>query len=57
MRDRRADFSGSPPPSGGFEPPGGGFDTGRPPRRERSGGAPRRERDYEPRKRGFDDDQ
>ena len=57
MRDRRADFSGSPPPSGGFEPPGGGFDSGRPPRRERSGGAPRRERDYEPRKRGFDDDQ
>jgi len=57
MRDRRADFSGSPPPSGGFEPPGGGFDSGRPPRRERSTSAPRRERDYEPRKRGFDDDQ
>jgi hypothetical protein len=29
---------------------------GRPPRR-REGGPPRRERDYEPRKRGFDDDQ
>jgi hypothetical protein len=56
MRDRRADFSGSPPPApGGFDPPGGGFDSGRPPRRERSA-APRRERDYEPRKRGFDDD-
>src|SRR5215470_10917460 len=45
---------------GGFDPGGGGgggFDQGRPPRRERGGGGPRRERDYEPRKRGFDDDQ
>ncbi len=52
MRDRRADFSG-PPPSAAPE-----GDAGRPRRRE--GGAPdrpRRERDYEPRKRGFDDDQ
>lgn len=61
MRDRRADFSGGPPNSG---PPGGGFDgggggggdAGRPPRRGPSD-RPRRERDYEPRKRGFDDDQ
>lgn len=54
MRDRRADFSG-PPPSAA---PEGAGDFGRPRRRE--GGAPdrpRRERDYEPRKRGFDDDQ
>jgi len=54
MRDRRADFSGGPPPAPG------GFDAGevaRPARRERTGGPPRRERDYEPRKRGFDDDQ
>jgi hypothetical protein len=53
MRDRRADFSG-PPPSGGFD----GGEITRPARRH--GGAPdrpRRERDYEPRKRGFDDDQ
>lgn len=50
MRDRRADFSGG----GGFDG-GGGGDAGRPQRR-RDGG-PRRDRDYEPRKRGFDDDQ
>ena len=58
MRDRRADFSGGPPPpSGGFD--GGGAEVTRPQRRH-GGGAPdrpRRERDYEPRKRGFDDDQ
>jgi hypothetical protein len=55
MRDRRADFSG---PGGGGGAPGGfeGGDAGRPQRR-RDGGGPRRERDYEPRKRGFDDDQ
>jgi RNA recognition motif-containing protein len=56
MRDRRADFSGGPPP------PGGGFDGAevtRPARRHQGGAPdrPRRERDYEPRKRGFDDDQ
>ena len=64
MRDRRADFSGGPP-SGGLDGGGGGAggDFGRPPRRREGGpgggGAdrPRRERDYEPRKRGFDDDQ
>lgn len=56
MRDRRADFSGGPP-SGGFEQGGGGGDFGRPPRRHTSPDRPRRERDYEPRKRGFDDDQ
>ncbi|WP_083856315.1 RNA recognition motif domain-containing protein [Reyranella massiliensis] len=53
MRDRRADFSGPPPAAAAPE-----GDFGRPRRRE--GGAPdrpRRERDYEPRKRGFDDDQ
>jgi hypothetical protein len=59
MRDRRADYSGAPP-APGFDSGGGGggFDSGggRPPRR-REGGPPRRERDYEPRKRGFDDDQ
>jgi RNA recognition motif-containing protein len=57
MRDRRADFSGGPPAPGGFD--GGGAEVTRPQRR-REGGAPdrpRRERDYEPRKRGFDDDQ
>jgi RNA recognition motif-containing protein len=55
MRDRRADFSGAPPAPGGFDsaPPAGDKS---PPRR-REGGPPRRERDYEPRKRGFDDDQ
>ena len=55
MRDRRADFSGGGG-GGGGAPEGGGFDAGRPQRR-RDGGPPRRERDYEPRKRGFDDDQ
>jgi hypothetical protein len=57
MRDRRADFSGGPagaPPSGGFE--GGGGEVARPQRR-RDAGPQRRDRDYEPRKRGFDDDQ
>ena len=53
MRDRRADFSGGG--GGGAPDSGGGFDAGRPQRR-REGGPPRRERDYEPRKRGFDDD-
>jgi hypothetical protein len=57
MRDRRADFSGAPPagPDGGA--PGAEFS--RPARRPDRGAAdrPRRERDYEPRKRGFDDDQ
>ena len=58
MRDRRADFSGGPgggpaPAPGGFEPAG---DAARPARR-RDAGPQRRERDYEPRKRGFDDDQ
>jgi hypothetical protein len=53
MRDRRADFSGAPPAPGSFEAPAGDKS---PPRR-REGGPPRRERDYEPRKRGFDDDQ
>ena len=54
MRDRRADFSSAPP-----APPAEGGDFGKPARRF-GGGAPdkpRRERDYEPRKRGFDDDQ
>jgi RNA recognition motif-containing protein len=51
MRDRRADFSGPPPAPGGFE-----GEVSRPARR-RDAGPPRRERDYEPRKRGFDDDQ
>ena len=58
MRDRRADFSGGGG-GGGFDPNAGaapGGDGGRPPRRDR-GGPQRRERDYEPRKRGFDDDQ
>lgn len=57
MRDRRADFSGGPPAGVDGGPAGGDF--GRPPRRPDRGGAdrPRRERDYEPRKRGFDDDQ
>jgi hypothetical protein len=57
MRDRRADFSGGPPPApGGFD---GGGEVARPQRRHGSGAPdrPRRERDYEPRKRGFDDDQ
>jgi hypothetical protein len=60
MRDRRADFSGGGG-GGGFDPGAGagggaGGDMGRPQRR-REGGPQRRERDYEPRKRGFDDDQ
>lgn len=57
MRDRRADFSGAPP-AVGAPADAGAADVSRPRRRE--GGAPdrpRRERDYEPRKRGFDDDQ
>jgi hypothetical protein len=55
MRDRRADFSGAPPSpgGGGFEPPA---EAARPQRR-RDAGPQRRDRDYEPRKRGFDDDQ
>jgi RNA recognition motif. (a.k.a. RRM, RBD, or RNP domain) len=56
MRDRRADFSGGPPPApGGFD----GAEVTRPARRHQGGAPdrPRRERDYEPRKRGFDDDQ
>jgi RNA recognition motif. (a.k.a. RRM, RBD, or RNP domain) len=55
MRDRRADFSGAPPPAGGFD----GAEVTRPARRHQGGAPdrPRRERDYEPRKRGFDDDQ
>ena len=55
MRDRRADFSGAPPAPGGFDS-GGGAEVTRPVRR-RDAPSPRRERDYEPRKRGFDDDQ
>lgn len=57
MRDRRADFSGGPPPAGGgFD--GGGGEVSRPARRHQGApDRPRRERDYEPRKRGFDDDQ
>src|SRR5215468_8775554 len=47
---------GPRPPYGGGGGEGGGFDSGRPQRR-RDGGPPRRDRDYEPRKRGFDDDQ
>ena len=55
MRDRRADFSGAPP-SGGFEPPS--TEVAKPVRRRDAPGPDkRRERDYEPRKRGFDDDQ
>jgi RNA recognition motif-containing protein len=63
MRDRRADFSGGPGGPGGAPPPsgfdsggGGGGDFNRQRRREGSD-RPRRDRDYEPRKRGFDDDQ
>ena len=53
MRDRRADFSSAPPP-----PPAEGGDFGKPARRFGGGpDRPRRDRDYEPRKRGFDDDQ
>ena len=58
MRDRRADFSGSPPPAGGGFDGGGGGEVSRPARRHQGApDRPRRERDYEPRKRGFDDDQ
>jgi RNA recognition motif-containing protein len=59
MRDRRADFSGAPPPAGGgFDGGGGGGEVARPVRRHQGApDRPRRERDYEPRKRGFDDDQ
>jgi hypothetical protein len=62
MRDRRADFSGGPPAGGGFDNSGAGGaggaggDFARPARRH-GADRPRRERDYEPRKRGFDDDQ
>jgi RNA recognition motif-containing protein len=58
MRDRRADFSGAPPAGGGFDS-GGGAEVTKPARRHQGGAPdrPRRERDYEPRKRGFDDDQ
>lgn len=56
MRDRRADFSGAPPAAGGFDSPGG--EVAKPVRRRDAPGPDkRRERDYEPRKRGFDDDQ
>src|SRR5262245_62027189 len=57
MRDRRADFSGGggAPGGGGAFEGGGGGDAGRQQRRRDD--RPRRERDYEPRKRGFDDDQ
>ncbi len=55
MRDRRADYS-SAPPSGGYEQSGG--EVAKPVRRRDAPGPDkRRERDYEPRKRGFDDDQ
>ena len=58
MRDRRADFSGGPPPAGGGFDGGGGAEVTRPARRHQGPpDRPRRERDYEPRKRGFDDDQ
>lgn len=62
MRDRRADFSGGGGGAGGGGggAPGGGYDPGADmgrPQRRREGGPHRRERDYEPRKRGFDDDQ
>jgi RNA recognition motif-containing protein len=58
MRDRRADFSGGPGAGGGFDSGGGGGGAGDPGRQQRRrDDRPRRERDYEPRKRGFDDDQ
>jgi RNA recognition motif-containing protein len=59
MRDRRADFSGGPGGGGGFDSgAGGGGGAGDPGRQQRRrDDRPRRERDYEPRKRGFDDDQ
>jgi hypothetical protein len=60
MRDRRADFSGAPPgapPAGGFDGAPSG-DAPRPDRRREGGGGHHdRKRDYEPRKRGFDDDE
>ena len=58
MRDRRADFSGPPgaPPGGGFDGAPSG-DAPRPDRRREGGGHHDRRRDYEPRKRGFDDDE
>ncbi len=56
MRDRRADFSGGGGGGGGGAPPSGGFEDSSRPQRRRDGAGPRRERDYEPRKRGFDDD-
>ena len=58
MRDRRADFSGGPRRRRRLRRRGGA--RSRPAAGRRSGGGPirqRRERDYEPRKRGFDDDQ
>lgn len=57
MRDRRADFSGAPPAPGAI--PDGSGETISRPQRPRRDAAPdrRRDRDYEPRKRGFDDDQ
>ena len=61
MRDRRADFSGGGGGgAGGAGGAGGGYDPGADvgrPQRRRDGGPHRRDRDYEPRKRGFDDDQ
>ncbi|MSP75922.1 MAG: RNA-binding protein [Rhodospirillaceae bacterium] len=57
MRDRRADFSGAPPAPGGFDGAPGGEVAKPVRRRDAPGPDKRRERDYEPRKRGFDDDQ
>ena len=57
MRDRRADFSGGPPAPGGFDSAPGGEVTRPVRRRDAPSPDRRRERDYEPRKRGFDDDQ
>ena len=56
MRDRRADFSGGGGPGGGAPTYDPSADAARPQRR-RDAGPHRRDRDYEPRKRGFDDDQ
>ena len=60
MRDRRADFSGggggfTPPPAGGVEASPAGDKS--PPRRREFSTPDRKRADYEPRKRGFDDDQ
>ena len=60
MRDRRADFSGggggfAPPPAGGVEASPAGDKS--PPRRREFSTPDRKRADYEPRKRGFDDDQ